>query len=321
MVDIKGIVTKIESKDYYLIPSGQDKEIICSLKGKFKKEYGMKKDKLFFTDFITIGDYVEFDMNQDGTGVIKKIEKRKNHLSRKLPKVRGASYRGERLEQVVAANIDNVVIVISVQFPDFNNRVLDRFLVSAESSHLNVIIVLNKIDLDESGTAKEWQKLYEGIGYKFILTSVITNEGLKILKKEIAGCKNLFWGHSGVGKSSLLNKIYPRLNLKIGEISNFSSKGTHTTVTTKMINVDKNTFVIDTPGIREIEPYGIRKSDLGHYFIEFAKYINNCKFNTCTHDHEPGCTILECVEKGLISEQRYESYLRMLETIEDDINF
>jgi ribosome biogenesis GTPase len=320
-VNIKGIVTKIESKDYYLIPYGQDEEIICSLKGKFKKEYAMKKDKLFFTDFIAVGDYVEFQMNKDGTGVINKIEKRKNHLSRKLPKVRGASYRGERLEQVVAANIDNVIIVTSVHFPDFNNRVLDRLLVTAESSHLHPIIVLNKIDLDEYGVANDWKLLYEKIGYKFISTSAETNQGLDLLKKEIAENKNLFWGHSGVGKSSLLNKMFPQLNLKIGEVSQYSSKGTHTTVTSKMIKVEENTFIIDTPGIREIEPYGIRKSDLGHYFIEFVEYINSCKFNTCTHYHEPGCAVLESVEKGLISEQRYDSYLRMLETIEDDINF
>ncbi|MBE0572375.1 MAG: ribosome small subunit-dependent GTPase A [Ignavibacteriaceae bacterium] len=281
----------------------------------------MKKDKLFFTDFITVGDCVEYDLNKDGSGVIKKIGKRKNHLSRKLPKVRGASYRGERLEQVVAANIDNVVVVTSVTSPDFNNRVLDRFLVAAESSHLNVTIVLNKIDLDQSDFANDWNKLYEGIGYKFILTSAETNTGILSLKEELKDAKNLFWGHSGVGKSSLLNKMYPELKLKIGEISQFSSKGTHTTVTSVMIKVDENTFIIDTPGIREIDPYGIRKSDLGHYFIEFGKYINKCKFNTCTHHHEPGCAVIEAVEKNRISPERYDSYLRILDTIEDDLNF
>jgi ribosome biogenesis GTPase len=304
-----------------LIPEGQDEEILCSLRGKFKKDYEMKKDKLFFTDFIAVGDYVEFEMNKDLTGVITKIEERRNHLSRKLPKVRGASYRGERLEQVVAANIDNVIIITSVTSPEFNNRVLDRFLAAAESSHLKVIIVMNKIDLDESVISAEWKNLYEGIGYKFILTSAETNVGISSLKEELRDAKNLFWGHSGVGKSSLLNKIYPELNLKIGEISQFSSKGTHTTVTSVMIKVAANTFIIDTPGIREIDPYGIRKSDLGHYFIEFGNYINSCKFNTCTHHHEPGCTVIEAVKNNLISTKRYDSYLRILDTIEDDLNF
>lgn len=304
-----------------MIPENQDEEILCSLKGKFKKDFEMKKDKLFFTDFITVGDYVEYDLNKDGSGVITKIGKRKNHISRKLPKVRGASYRGERLEQVFAANIDNVVIITSVTSPNFNNRVLDRFLVAAESSHLNVIIVLNKIDLDQSDFANEWKKLYEEIGYKFILTSAETNVGISLLNEELKGAKNLFWGHSGVGKSSLLNKMYPELKLRIGEISQFSSKGTHTTVTSVMIKVEENTFIIDTPGIREIDPYGIRKSDLGHYFIEFGKYINSCKFNTCTHHHEPGCAVIEALENNLISPKRYDSYLRILDTIEDDLNF
>ena len=260
-------------------------------------------------------------MNKDGSGVINKIEKRKNHLSRKLPKVRGASYRGERLEQVIAANIDNVVIVTSVHLPDFNNRVLDRFIAAAESSHLNALIVLNKVDLDESDISIQWKKLYTGIGYKFFLTSAETNEGVKLLQEEITGTKNLFWGHSGVGKSSLLNKMFPQLNLKIGEVSQYSSKGTHTTVTSKMIKVEENTFIIDTPGIREIDPYGIKKIDLGHYFIEFSEYLNNCKFNTCTHHHEPGCAVIDAVEKGFISVERYDSYLRILDTIEDDMNF
>ncbi len=281
----------------------------------------MKKDKLYFTDFIAVGDNVEYDINKDGTGVITKIKERKNHLSRKLPKVRGASYRGERLEQVVAANIDNVVIITSAQFPDFNNRVLDRFIVAAESSHLNIIIVLNKIDLDESGISEKWKQLYQKLGYKIILTSVYSNEGISSLKKEIQGAKNLFWGHSGVGKSSLLNKMFPDLKLKIGEVSQFSSKGTHTTVTSVLIKVEDNTFIIDTPGIREIDPYGIRKADLGHYFIEFADYINKCKFSTCTHHHEPGCEVIEAVNKGLIADERYDSYLRILDTIEDDLNF
>jgi len=304
-----------------LIPEGQDEEILCSLRGRFKKDYEMKKDKLFFTDFIAVGDYVEFEMNKDLTGVITKIGERRNHLSRKLPKVRGASYRGERLEQVVAANIDNVIIITSVTSPDFNNRVLDRFLAAAESSHLKVIIVLNKIDLDQSDFANECKKLYEGIGYKFILTSAETNVGISSLKEELTDAKNLFWGHSGVGKSSLLNKMYPELDLKTSEVSQSTSKGTHTTVTSVMIKVEENTFIIDTPGIREIDPYGIRKSDLGHYFIEFGNYINSCKFNTCTHHHEPGCAVIEAVENNLISTERYDSYLRILDTIEDDLNF
>jgi ribosome biogenesis GTPase / thiamine phosphate phosphatase len=320
-IQIKGIITRIESKNYFLIPEEEDKEIICSLRGKFKKEYELKKDKLFFTDFIAVGDNVEFDFNEDGSGVINKIDQRKNHLSRKLPKVRGASYRGERMEQVVATNIDNVVVVTSVHQPDFNNRVLDRFLVAVESSHLSILIVLNKVDLDDLDISLKWENLYKEIGYDLLLTSVKNGKGIDKLKNEILNSRNLFWGHSGVGKSSLLNAMFPKLDLKIGEISASTYKGTHTTVTSVMKKVEENTFIIDTPGIREIDPYGIRKSDLGHYFIEFKKYISDCKFNTCTHHHEPGCAVIRAVEDNAISQERYESYLRILDTIEDDINF
>jgi ribosome biogenesis GTPase len=281
----------------------------------------LKKDKLYHRDFIAIGDVVEFELNQDRTGIINTVDERINHLSRKLPKVRGASYRGERLEQVIAANIDNVCIVSSVSEPKFNNRVIDRFLVSAESSYLNSLIIINKMDLEKPDSMQHWVDLYNLIGYNVLQTSVINSEGIDELKNQLIKKKNLFWGQSGVGKSSLLNKLFPQLNLKVGDISKFSSKGTHTTVTSYMISIDEETFIIDTPGIREIDPYGIRKEDLGHYFKEFNQYNNNCKFNTCTHHHEPGCAVIKAVESGMISEYRYESYLRILDTIEDDINF
>ena len=137
----------------------------------------------------------------------------------------------------------------------------------------------------------------------------------------LSGKKSLFWGQSGVGKSSILNKIFPDLKLKIGDVSHYTSKGIHTTVTSRMIPLDKNTFIIDTPGIREIDPYGIKKEDLSHYFIEFEKFAGQCKFNTCTHQHEPGCKVIDAVKKELISTERYDSYLRILKTIEEDLNF
>jgi ribosome biogenesis GTPase len=281
----------------------------------------LKKDKLYFTDFAAVGDNVEIEINKDGTGVINKIYERKNHISRKAPKVRGASYRGERLEQVIASNIDNLIIITSIRQPDFNNRTLDRFLVIAESSHLNVTIIINKTDLDDKDVITVWKSLYEKIGYTVLPVSAKTKSGIEELKKIISGKKNLFWGKSGVGKSSILNRIFPGLNLRIGDISSYSSKGKHTTVTTSMVKVEDDTFIIDTPGIREIDPYGIQKIDLGHYFIEFSDYISSCKFNTCTHNHEPGCAVIDAVNNNLISGERYDSYLRMLNTIEEDLNF
>lgn len=273
-------------------------------------------------DVAAVGDFVEYETNEDGTGVINKIFERKNYLSRKAPKVKGASYRGERLEQVIAANIDNLVVVSSIRKPLFNNKSVDRLIVAGESSGVDVQLVINKLDLQKNCEAEKWKKFYEEIGYNVYLTSIKKESAdLDRLPDNLKDKVNIFWGHSGVGKSSILNLLYPELNLKVQDISSYSNKGKHTTVTTLMCKVEKNTYVIDTPGIREIEPYGITKENLCHYFIDFAEYVNECKFNTCTHCHEPDCAVVNAVREGRIKKERYESYLNMLETIEDDLYF
>lgn len=198
---------------------------------------------------------------------------------------------------------------------------VDRIIVAGESTHIKVNIVINKIDLDEDDNAGAWMEFYEELGYNVYLTNAINGDGLDILKEDLKGAVSLFWGPSGVGKSSLLNTLYPGLNYKIGDISEYSQKGQHTTVTSIMKKMDNNTFVVDTPGIREIDPFGIQEQDLGHYFVEFTDYIHNCKFNTCRHKHEPGCAVIEAVENEEIALERYESYLNILNTVEDDMIF
>lgn len=198
---------------------------------------------------------------------------------------------------------------------------IDRFLVVGESSNVNCVIVINKIDLDENEDYKYFANLYGKIGYQVVETSSIKKVGLDKLKNILTNKINLVWGQSGVGKSSLLNSIFPNLNLKVGEISQSTSKGKHTTVTSILKKLDSSTYVIDTPGIREIDPYGITKEDLSHFFVEFKPFLNECKFNTCTHFHEPDCAVRVAVENKLISEERYQSYLNILETIEDDMNY
>jgi ribosome biogenesis GTPase len=318
---IQGIISRTESKDFYVFSNENHSLIRCSIKGKFKKDFNLKKDKLFNTDFAAVGDSVLYDINEDKSGVIYKILPRKNYLARKAIKARGAGYRGERLEQIIACNIDNVFIVTSTFEPDFNNKTLDRFLVACESSHLNTNIIINKTDLADETSINNWADFYRNIGYDVFLTTTSKSSSITDLIPQLKGKKNLFWGQSGVGKSSILNLLYPQLNLKVGVISNYSSKGTHTTVTSNMIYVGEDTYIIDTPGVREIDPFGIRKEDLGHYFKEFEDFINKCKFNTCTHYHEPGCAVISAVKNGNISEERYDSYLRILNTIENDINF
>ncbi|PKL82160.1 MAG: ribosome small subunit-dependent GTPase A [Ignavibacteriae bacterium HGW-Ignavibacteriae-3] len=317
---IPGTIFKIESKDYYLFDENFN-EIRCSLPGKFQKEYALKRDKLFIMDIVAVGDKVDFELNKDGTGVINKIHPRKNFIARKAPRIKGAGTRGERLEQIVASNIDNLIIVSSCHAPKFNNRLIDRLIVASESSHINIIIVVNKVDLDPSGQINEWVSLYESIGYRVFKTSVVEKSGTEKLMKSLSGKINLIWGQSGVGKSSLLNLIYPSLQLKVGEISHSTSKGKHTTVTSVLKKIDSNTFVIDTPGMREMDPYGIRKQDLSHYFKDFYPFAEECRFNTCTHHHEPGCAVAMAVSGGKIHAERYQSYLNLLDTIESDMNF
>jgi ribosome biogenesis GTPase len=317
---MKGIVTRVESKDYYVLYNdGQvDKEIRCYLRGKLKLEAEWKKEKLLYTDLIVVGDYVEFELNEDGTGVIEKIPERKNYLSRKAPFIKGVSEKGKRFEQIIAANIDYTFCVVSIDKPKFNNRALDRMLVTAESCETTPIIVINKYDLVKKKKRDFWYELYTTLGYKVIRSSTVTSQGIDEIKELIKGKTSVFIGHSGVGKSSILNQLDPRINQKVGEVSEVWNKGRHTTVTARLFKLDENTFVIDTPGVREIEPYGLTREDITHYFREIAIVARDCKFNSCTHTHEPDCAVKKAVEEEIIPYERYESYLRLVETLDEE---
>ncbi len=299
----------------------KDSYIRCSLRGKFKNDLKLKKDKLVLTDIAVVGDRVDFQLNDDGSGVIETIQERASFLSRKAPKIKGTGVKGERLEQVIASNLDALYIIVSTDQPAFNNKTLDRFLIVGESSGLQTKIVLNKTDLIIADEFDEIIELYQSIGYEVFPCSTKTGQGLNELKNSFLGKTSLFWGPSGVGKSSILTAVCPSLELETGDISSFHNKGKHTTVTVWMHHVGENTFIVDTPGVREIEPYGIKKEDLGHYFPEFVQFINECRYNTCTHDHEPGCAVFKAVEEEIISGERYDSYLRILATTEKEERF
>lgn len=212
-------------------------------------------------------------------------------------------------------------IVSSAVSPGFNNRVIDRLIVTALSLKITPHLIINKMDLCNKAEFKYWKELYNNVNCKVYLTEAVKSKGLEEIKVNLKGKVSAFWGQSGVGKSSILNSLYPELKHRVGEISEQTNKGTHTTVTSVLSEVEENTFVIDTPGIREIEPYGIQKIDLCHYFKEFTNYIDNCKFNTCTHFHEPGCAVIQAVKEEKISIDRYESYLNLLDSIEDGMLF
>lgn len=268
-------------------------------------------------DIVTVGDKVKIAINEDGRGEIKKIFERENYFSRKAPKLKGTSGKGERLEQIFAANIDNIVIVASANEPNFNNRLIDRITVAAESSHIGVIVVINKSDIGIAEEIEDWKDIYSACGYNVIVTSVKQNKGIYQLGEVIKNSTSLFCGQSGVGKSSLLNSLFPQLDFRVGKVSEASHKGKHTTVSSILQYVNNHTAIIDSPGIREFAPFGIKKEDLSHHFIDMLPFVNNCKFNTCTHLHEPGCAVIEAVDNEQISVERYYSYLNILENIED----
>ncbi|MCE1189803.1 MAG: ribosome small subunit-dependent GTPase A [Ignavibacteria bacterium] len=320
-VSINGRVIRAEIKYCYIRNIDDGSELPCTLKGKFKLDYRQKKEKLTTTDVIVVGDTVAYDDLGDGTGLITSIHPRENYLARKAPKIKGAGKRGERFEQILAANIDQFFVVVSADQPQFNNKTLDRFLITGDSSHIPTHVVINKIDLIEDDAFDFWPALYEDLGYECYMTSIQAPKSLRALREKLQGKISLFWGPSGVGKSSILNELFPELCLRTETVSDFSNKGRHTTTGVYMYTPSGDTFVIDTPGVREIEPYGIKKEDLAHYFTEFVPYINECKYNRCTHEHEPGCAIMEAVEQGEISPERYDSYARLLATIEDDLYF
>jgi len=281
------------------------------LRGKFKKIYELKKDKTYALDIAAVGDIVEFEIGSQDIGVITKVYERKNYISRQAPRIKGAGFRGERLEQIIAANVDQVFVIASANNPKFNNRFVDRAIVCCESSAVVPIIIINKIDIGDSEEIEFWKTLYEEIGYEVLLTSAAKVIGIDELKSKLKDKTSVFFGQSGVGKSSLLNAIDPSLNLKVGEISDYNLKGKHTTVTARLIELSDSTRAIDTPGVRELNPYGISSSDLSHYFIEFEKFLQNCKYKPCLHNNEPECAVRSAAGNG-IAYYRYDSYLNLL---------
>ncbi len=274
------------------------------LRGKFKLK-GMK-----VSNPLAVGDRVEFDVETTGedTAVIHKIEDRENYIIRK------STHKAEHAH-IIAANLDQALLIATLVSPRTSFGFIDRFLVTAEAYGIPTVIVYNKTDLYDEDM-QEYQRqiayLYERIGYKVMAVSAHTNEGIDELKELLHGKTSLFSGHSGVGKSTLINLIVPDLDLKTSEISGFSDKGVHTTTFAEMFEIDPETFIIDTPGIKELGIVDIPKQELGHFFPEMRERLNQCRFNNCTHFNEPGCAVVEAVRKNEIALTRYESYLSIM---------
>jgi ribosome biogenesis GTPase / thiamine phosphate phosphatase len=259
-------------------------------------------------DRVVVGDRVEIE-EPERTGdawTIERVDERTSTLVRRAP---GKAPR----PKVIAANLDRVLIVFAAAHPDPHLRMLDRFLVLCESSELDPVVVVNKVDLVGREAARATFGVYEQIGYPVLYTSIATGEGVAELKSVLCEGISALTGPSGVGKSSLLNEVQPGLGLRVGAVSEVVQKGRHTTVTAELIHLECGGYVADTPGLRELALWEVESEDLAQCFPEFKELLGRCRYgNSCTHSHEPGCGLGEGVRSGSISAARYDSYLRLL---------
>ncbi|MBM3416206.1 MAG: ribosome small subunit-dependent GTPase A [Bacteroidetes bacterium] len=274
----------------------------------------LKLDDITSTNPVAVGDWVEagVESKESATAIISEIIPRHNYINRQSP-------RHKHQHHIVAANLDQSLLIATLNEPRTSQGFIGRFLVAAEMYHVPAVIVFNKSDLyknKELGKYNQWKKMYEAVGYKVLLVSAEKKKGLDELKALLRDKTTLISGHSGVGKSTLLNAIFPDMNLKTGEISGWSGKGTHTTTFAEMFDLPEGGRIIDTPGMREFGLVNIEKQELSHYFPEMRERLNNCQFNNCLHYNEPGCAVKEAVNDGVIHEDRYVSYLNILESIE-----
>ena len=282
-------VIKMYNGFYYLQVAGQEELLSCRLRGRIKRNKGA----------VVTGDYVEYQMLEDGTGVIESC----------LP-------RRTLLKRPAVANIDQVLITFAARQPDLNQLLLNRFLVLAEWSGIpEIVICINKCDLLEKKA--DFLEDYVHAGYKLLMVSAQEGQGIQELKNLLAGRVTVFAGPSGVGKSSLLNAVDSNLELATGKISDKIKRGKHTTRAACLLPLPEGGTVVDTPGFSAAELENIDKAQLAHYFPEFRPYIEKCYYNTCTHSHEPDCAVKEAVAAGAICQARYEAYLNILQTINE----
>lgn len=300
-----GLVIKAIS-GFYTVQLESGAAVVCKLPGRLKRDRSQ-------TDIVAVGDRVTFVIEPgDELGLIDLVEARKNVLSRTRPSAHNRQLRSDR-EQVLVANVDQVIFTNALKKPATSVRKLDRLLVAAERQEIPAVICVNKIDLGSRAEADEIFGVYAGLGYDVIYTSIETGEGIEQLKSMVKDRLSVFAGSSGVGKSSLLNAIQPGLGLKVGAVSGATTKGMHTTRYAELFPLEMGGFVADTPGIRGWAIFDIMPEELEAYFREIAPLVANCRYSDCTHSNEPGCAVRAAAEANEISWSRYDSYLRLRE--------
>jgi ribosome biogenesis GTPase len=296
---MQGLIIK-STGSWYTVLTNTGQKVECRIKGKFRMK------GIVTTNPIAVGDIVELEMEPDlETGVITELHQRRNYIIRK-------SVNLSKQGQIIAANLDQAVLVVTLASPRTSLGFIDSFLVTAEAYDIRARLIFNKLDLfsDEGlDILAEFASLYQDIGYPCYEVSALEQTNLEPVKDMLKNKVSLFSGHSGVGKSSLINALLPDLDLRTSEVSDWSDKGTHTTTFAEMFPLPQGGFIIDTPGIRELGIIDIEKAELGHFFPEMRDRMHNCRFHNCHHINEPGCAIIPAVENGEIALSRYESYL------------
>ncbi len=303
---MKGLVVK-NTGSWYTVRTDEGNEIESKIKGNFRLK-GIRT-----TNPVAVGDRVEIDVNREGTAFIKAIEERKNYIIRRASNL-------SKQAHIIAANVDLALLIVTVNYPTTTTIFIDRFLATAEAYRVPVKLVFNKIDrYDDDDTAylQGLIQLYTTIGYPCAKLCAQTGEGLDDLRAELKGKITLLSGHSGVGKSTLINKLVPGIALRTGDISEYHNKGMHTTTFSEMVPLPDGGYLIDTPGIKGFGTIDMEVAEISHYFPEIFRISADCRFNNCTHRHEPGCAVLNAVENHFISESRYRSYLSILDDKEE----
>lgn len=301
-----GLIIK-NTGSWYTVKTDDGRIVECKVKGNFRLK-GIRS-----TSPVAVGDYVDIIMNAEGTALISAIDDRKNYIIRKSSNL-------SKQSQIIAANLDQALLIITIKQPETSTTFIDRFLAGAEAYRVPVVLVFNKTDLlndDERHYQQQMVTLYETIGYPCIEISAETGMGINQLQTLLKQKVTLVSGNSGVGKSTLINAVIPHAEQRTAEISNAHGTGMHTTTFSEMIELAEGGYLIDTPGIKGFGTFDIEPEELTSYFKEIFEFSKDCKFNNCTHTHEPGCAVIQAVENHYISASRYQSYLNMLEDKDD----
>lgn len=299
---MQGLVIR-NTGSFYQVKTSDGEIVNCRIKGKFRIQ-GIKS-----TNPVAVGDYVTFSVTPEGEGLISEIAERKNYVVR-----RPANLSKQR--HIIAANVDQALLIVTVNYPETSTTFIDRFLATCEAYRVPAKIIINKKDLyseEELEYMRNLMFLYEQIGYQCFAVSALTGEGVEDIRSLLSGSVSLLSGNSGVGKSSLINAVCPDFKAKTGEISEIHNKGMHTTTFSEMFELDEGTYLIDTPGIKGFGTIDFEKEEVGHFFPEIFRISKDCRFGNCTHVHEPGCAVIKAVEESYISQSRYNSYLSVVE--------